>query len=241
MGISIGAVMGFFIAYLKVQPFIATLAGMWFARGMCYLISDAEIRIYHPTWRLLAGTKILIPGLADPVTKTGSYITVLVVIALAVLAVGSVHRPFHALRAHGVRDGRQQRGQRAVRAVDGPARRPDEDAGLHAQRVLLGAGRPRVQHLRRVRSRDARAGHGADGHRGRGHRRHGVDRRRRLRAGGAVRGAHHRPHPEPHPVQRPAQLVVDEHLHRVADAAVHRRPEPAEHAQHAPAGERRAR
>jgi ribose/xylose/arabinose/galactoside ABC-type transport system permease subunit len=88
MGISIGAVMGFFIAYLKVQPFIATLAGMWFARGMCYLISDAEIRIYHPTWRLLAGTKILIPGLADPVTKTGSYITVLVVIALLVLAAG---------------------------------------------------------------------------------------------------------------------------------------------------------
>ena len=88
MGVTIGAVMGYFIAYLKVQPFIATLAGMWFARGMCYIISDAEIRIYHPTWRLLAGTKILIPGLADPVTKTGSYITVLVVIALAVLAVG---------------------------------------------------------------------------------------------------------------------------------------------------------
>ena len=88
MGITIGAVMGFFIAYLKVQPFIATLAGMWFARGMCYLISDAEIRIYHPAWRLLAGTKVLIPGLADPVTKTGSYITVLVVIALLVLAAG---------------------------------------------------------------------------------------------------------------------------------------------------------
>ena len=88
MGIGIGAVMGFFITYFKVQPFIATLAGMWFARGMCYLISDAEIRIYHPTWRLLAGTKILIPGLADPVTKTGSYITVLVVVALLVLAVG---------------------------------------------------------------------------------------------------------------------------------------------------------
>ena len=34
MGIGIGAVMGFFITYLKVQPFIATLAGMWFARGM---------------------------------------------------------------------------------------------------------------------------------------------------------------------------------------------------------------
>ena len=88
MGITIGGVMGFFITYMKVQPFIATLAGMWFARGMCYLISDAEIRIYDPTWKTLAGVKVLIPGLADPVAKTGSYITILVVIALAVLVAG---------------------------------------------------------------------------------------------------------------------------------------------------------
>jgi ribose/xylose/arabinose/galactoside ABC-type transport system permease subunit len=88
MGISLGAVMGFFITYLKVQPFIATLAGMWFARGMCYLISDAEIRIYDPAWKTLAGIRVLIPGLADPVTKTGSYLTILGVIALVVLAAG---------------------------------------------------------------------------------------------------------------------------------------------------------
>jgi len=88
MGVAFGAVMGFFIAYLKVQPFIATLAGMWLARGLCYIISDSEIRIYHPMWRLLSGTRILIPGLADPVTKKGDYVTVLVVVALAVLAVG---------------------------------------------------------------------------------------------------------------------------------------------------------
>lgn len=88
MGVSIGAIMGFFITYLKVQPFIATLAGMWFARGLCYIISDSEIRIYNPTYRLLTGTKILIPGLADPVTKKGDYITVLVVVALVILATG---------------------------------------------------------------------------------------------------------------------------------------------------------
>jgi ribose/xylose/arabinose/galactoside ABC-type transport system permease subunit len=80
--------MGFFITYLKVQPFIATLAGMWFARGMCYVISDSEIRIYNPTYRLLSGTKILIPGLADPVTKRGDYVTILVIVALVVLAAG---------------------------------------------------------------------------------------------------------------------------------------------------------
>jgi ribose/xylose/arabinose/galactoside ABC-type transport system permease subunit len=88
MGVSIGAIMGFFITYLKVQPFIATLAGMWFARGMSYVISDSEIRIYNPTYRLLSGTRILIPGLADPVTKKGDYITILVVVALVVLAAG---------------------------------------------------------------------------------------------------------------------------------------------------------
>jgi ribose/xylose/arabinose/galactoside ABC-type transport system permease subunit len=86
--VSIGAIMGFFITYLKVQPFIATLAGMWFARGMSYVISDSEIRIYNPVYRLLAGTRILIPGLADPVTKKGDYITILVVVSLAILAAG---------------------------------------------------------------------------------------------------------------------------------------------------------
>ena len=88
MGVLFGGVMGLFITYLKVQPFIATLAGLWLARGLCYVISDGEIRIYHPLYRLLSGTRILIPGLADPVAKTGDYITVLVVVAFLVLAVG---------------------------------------------------------------------------------------------------------------------------------------------------------
>jgi simple sugar transport system permease protein len=88
MGLMFGAVMGLFIAYLKVQPFIATLAGMWLARGLCYVISDSEVRIYNPLYRLLSGTRILIPGLADPVTKKGDYVTVPVVVALVVLAAG---------------------------------------------------------------------------------------------------------------------------------------------------------
>jgi galactofuranose transport system permease protein len=88
MGIGIGGIMGFFITYLKVQPFIATLAGMWFARGLSYVISDSEIRIHDPIYRLLVGTRILIPGLADPVTKKGDYVTILVIVALVVLAAG---------------------------------------------------------------------------------------------------------------------------------------------------------
>ena len=59
-----GLVSGELVARFRMQPFIATLAGMWFARGMCYVISDSEIRIYDPTWKVLAGTKVLIPGMA---------------------------------------------------------------------------------------------------------------------------------------------------------------------------------
>jgi simple sugar transport system permease protein len=87
MGMALGAIMGSLITYLKVQPFIATLAGMWFTRGICYIISDAEIRIHNPIVTLLSGTKLLIPGLSDPVTQHGDYITILVVVSVAFFAV----------------------------------------------------------------------------------------------------------------------------------------------------------
>jgi ribose/xylose/arabinose/galactoside ABC-type transport system permease subunit len=87
MGMALGAIMGFFITYLKVQPFIATLAGMWFARGMCFFISDDAIAINNRIYTIIARTKILIPGLADPITKQGPYISILVVIELLVLIV----------------------------------------------------------------------------------------------------------------------------------------------------------
>jgi simple sugar transport system permease protein len=88
IGMLFGLVMGLFITYLKVQPFIATLAGMWLARGICYLINDSEITIHNSTYTTLAQTKILIPGLADPVTKHGPYITYLVLVALVIMGVG---------------------------------------------------------------------------------------------------------------------------------------------------------
>jgi ribose/xylose/arabinose/galactoside ABC-type transport system permease subunit len=87
MGMALGAIMGSFIAYLKVQPFIATLAGMWFARGMSFFISDDAISINNRTYLILARTKLLIPGLADPVTKQGEFISISVAVAILVLIV----------------------------------------------------------------------------------------------------------------------------------------------------------
>lgn len=86
MGMALGAIMGAFITYMKVQPFIATLAGMWFSRGMCFFISDDAIAINNRVYRILGMTKILVPGLSDPVTKTGDFISILVIVALVVLA-----------------------------------------------------------------------------------------------------------------------------------------------------------
>jgi ribose/xylose/arabinose/galactoside ABC-type transport system permease subunit len=88
MGMALGAVMGSFIAYLKVQPFIATLAGMWFARGMCFFISDDAIAINNNRiYTILGQTKILIPGLSDPVAQTGDYVSISAVVAMLLLGV----------------------------------------------------------------------------------------------------------------------------------------------------------
>lgn len=90
MGMTLGAIMGSFIVYLKVQPFIATLAGMWFARGMCFFISDNAVTIDNRIFQILGKTKILIPGLTELAAKQGTpapYISIPVVVALTLLVV----------------------------------------------------------------------------------------------------------------------------------------------------------
>ncbi len=90
MGMTLGFIMGTFIVRLKVQPFIATLAGMWFARGMCFFISDNAVEINHPVFAILGKTKILIPGLKELAEKQGTnppYITIPVAVGFILLAV----------------------------------------------------------------------------------------------------------------------------------------------------------
>jgi ribose/xylose/arabinose/galactoside ABC-type transport system permease subunit len=86
MGVFFGTIMESLVTFMKVQPFIATLAFLWIGRGLSFFISDVSIPINNPTYTLLSQTKILIPGLSDPVSKTGPYISLLVVLALAVYA-----------------------------------------------------------------------------------------------------------------------------------------------------------
>ena len=87
MGMAFGAIMGFFITYLKVQPFIATLAGH-VVRARACASSSATTRSPSTTGsiEILGQTKILIPGLGRSGHQDrATYITILVVVALVVL------------------------------------------------------------------------------------------------------------------------------------------------------------
>lgn len=91
LGMALGTIMGSFVAFLKVQPFIATLAGTWFARGMCFFISDDAIAINHPVYTLLGQTRILIPGLSEIAWAQGKnapFVSIPVVASLLLVAVG---------------------------------------------------------------------------------------------------------------------------------------------------------
>jgi galactofuranose transport system permease protein len=61
MGIVFGLAMGSLIHYLKVEPFIVTLMGLFFARGMAYIITLSSLTIKDPFYRYLALTKLHIP------------------------------------------------------------------------------------------------------------------------------------------------------------------------------------
>jgi ribose/xylose/arabinose/galactoside ABC-type transport system permease subunit len=61
MGVAFGALMGWIIQTLKVQPFIATLMGLFFTRGMAYIISLTSVIIKSGVYKTLALTPIYIP------------------------------------------------------------------------------------------------------------------------------------------------------------------------------------
>ena len=45
IGLAFGLVQGFLVAYLDIQPFIVTLAGMFFARGMTTIVHTAPFNV----------------------------------------------------------------------------------------------------------------------------------------------------------------------------------------------------
>jgi ribose/xylose/arabinose/galactoside ABC-type transport system permease subunit len=80
LGALFGGAMGSIIHLFKLQPFIVTLAGMFLARGLCYLISTESITIDQPFFVAVSQTQVpFLGGFLSP----GAVIA-LVVLLLAV-------------------------------------------------------------------------------------------------------------------------------------------------------------
>jgi galactofuranose transport system permease protein len=79
VGTVIGLGQGYLIHYYNLQPFIVTLAGMFLARGLSYLISVESIAISSPFFDHMASTRIPLGG--------GNFISLSVVIALILVLI----------------------------------------------------------------------------------------------------------------------------------------------------------
>ena len=93
IGLAFGLVQGFMVAYLNIQPFIITLAGMFFARGMVTVISGEPVRVTHEGFNSLVNAKIEIEALGR-YAQSGNFIPLRigigVVIALFVVVAAAV-------------------------------------------------------------------------------------------------------------------------------------------------------
>ncbi|SEK60122.1 simple sugar transport system permease protein [Butyrivibrio sp. ob235] len=90
IGIAYGLVQGFLVAYLDIQPFIVSLAGMFFARGMTTIVNTAPFNVADDEFTALKLTRIIIPGMGTTNKKgiyVPAYVEIGVIVALIVVAV----------------------------------------------------------------------------------------------------------------------------------------------------------
>ena len=90
IGIAFGLFQGVLIAYLEIQPFIVTLAGMFFARGMTTIVNTNPFNVANESFVALKNTRINVPGLGFVNPKgiyVDAYIEIGVIVALIVVAV----------------------------------------------------------------------------------------------------------------------------------------------------------
>ena len=73
IGLAFGVVQGALISFLEIQPFIVTLAGMFFARGMTTILSVNPQKVEHVAFSAFREQQITIPWLGY-VAKNGTRI-----------------------------------------------------------------------------------------------------------------------------------------------------------------------
>ena len=210
-GAAIGLLIGILVQYFDVQPFIASLAGLFLARGLAFVVSLKSIRVDTP----------VSCGCSRPGSRSGT---------------GTSPRPASSpclvVRDRSVRPASTRgsvapstrRRQRAVRPADGPERGPHQGARLRHQRHLRRAGRPGPHRVLGRRLSAQRHRHRA--------RRRSLPSSSAARCSPAARGyvlgsmigvLRLRHDQDGHLVPR-RRAVLDADHHRSAAAAVHRGP-----------------
>ncbi|MBO7333471.1 MAG: sugar ABC transporter permease YjfF [Lachnospiraceae bacterium] len=90
IGLAFGLFQGLLIAYLDIQPFIVTLAGMFFARGMTTIVHTNPFNVENEAFVALKETRIIVPGMGS-YNKNGTYVNAYVeigvIVALLVVAI----------------------------------------------------------------------------------------------------------------------------------------------------------
>ncbi|MBO4241750.1 MAG: sugar ABC transporter permease YjfF, partial [Clostridiales bacterium] len=90
IGLAFGLVQGFLVAYLNIQPFIVTLAGLFFAKGMTTIINATQFNVENAEFQALKAVRITVPGLGAT-NKAGKYVPahveIGVIVALVVVIV----------------------------------------------------------------------------------------------------------------------------------------------------------
>ena len=96
IGVAFGLVQGYLVAFLDIQPFIVTLAGMFFAKGMTTIVNSTQFNVQNEAFVKLVETRIYVPGLGST-NKLGKWIPAYVEIG-AIVAIIVVIALFFVLR-----------------------------------------------------------------------------------------------------------------------------------------------
>lgn len=83
IGLAFGIVQGFLVAYLDIQPFIVSLAGMFFARGMTTIVNTNPFNVSNEAFVAVKETRIIVPGFGS-VNKLGNYVNAYIEIGVVV-------------------------------------------------------------------------------------------------------------------------------------------------------------
>lgn len=90
IGLAYGIVQGILVAYFEIQPFIVSLAGMFFARGMTTIVNTKPFNVENEAFKALKDTRINVLGLGSLNKKNvfvPAYIEIGVIVALLVVVI----------------------------------------------------------------------------------------------------------------------------------------------------------